>query len=168
MITPPEGGAAIALSGSMDRFDVRKPGSGVRVIDYKSGREPRDANQEALQLALYLHVATAGDVDLLRRSEAQFAYVTRRGSHAIRSLHGAALAARPGDLAHLVAGIAAGMRSGAFFPQPGPKGEECEFCDYRGVCDARVVAQAVVKQRAGQAAWLAELPRFRLDEEAGT
>ena len=160
-------GATIRLRGTMDRLDARRPGPGWRVVDYKTGREPRDASLAGLQLALYLHAVTGGDAALLGRSEAQFAFVSRRARHVVRTLPGDVLRADPAAFARLVEGVVHGMRTGAYFPQPGPKGEECENCAYTPVCDARVVLQAAMKQRAGQTRWLAGLPRFEAQPEAG-
>jgi CRISPR/Cas system-associated exonuclease Cas4 (RecB family) len=157
----PSNRATLAFRGSIDRIDRHSEHNGLRVIDYKSGRKAcLGRNPQAVQLVLYLWAACAGDAARLRRSEARFVYVTRRGGFDVQSMSGARVQARSADLVRLASAVADGVEAGSFLPQPGPNATHCTVCDYRTVCDVRIAHQAAFKSRAGQDAAHRALPDF--------
>jgi len=157
----------LRFRGSIDRIDVHPKHSGLRVVDYKSGRVMAGKRSpQAVQLVLYLLAASRGDDSCLEQSEGRFVHVTRRGGFEVQRLPGSRLSARRQDFVTLAVDIARGIENGEFFPQPGDSGQHCTFCDYRPVCDARIVRQAQRKNMAGQSArWLA-LPDFGAELES--
>ncbi len=155
-------GSFIGLHGVIDRVDVDPETGGLCVIDYKTGRSlaGRKGDSSAVQLVVYLHVATSGQLDQLAASEGRFSYVTRRAQFALQRLPGSVLAARANDLVTFVSGVVGGISRGEFLPQPGPRAQRCEICDYRTTCDARIGVLAERKANAGQTAGLDALPEF--------
>ncbi len=161
-------GSLVGLHGVIDRVDVDPETGGLCVIDYKTGRAltGRTGDPAAVQLVVYLHVATAGHPEQLAASEARFAYVTRRAQFALQRLPGPVLAARANDLVAFVSGVVGGIARGEFLPQPGPRAQRCEICDYRTTCDARIAVLAERKAGAGQTVRLDALPEFASALEA--
>ncbi len=165
--TVEHGGGILRFRGSIDRIDVHPQHQGVRVVDYKSGRVVAGKRApQAVQLVLYLLAASRGDESCLEQSEGRFVHVTRRGGFEVQRLPGSRVRARRQDFATLADDVAIGIERGEFFPQPGDSGQHCTFCDYRPVCDARIVRQVQRKNVAGQSArWLA-LPDFGAELES--
>jgi RecB family exonuclease len=154
-------GFQLPFRGFIDRLDRHTQHSGVLVIDYKSGRKTSTSHSPAAgQLVVYLLAATAGDGAVLDHSEARFVHVTRRGGFAVQRMAGDAVRRRRQDFDHLVVAVASGAAEGDFHPEPGDKGTHCRFCDYRGICDSRIVQQSERKAAAGQAERYATLPDF--------
>lgn len=157
----PRNRAALVFRGSIDRIDRHSQHDGLRVIDYKSGRQAfMGHNPQAVQLVLYLWAACAGNAARLARSDARFVYVTRRGGFEVQSIQGVCVQARAADLEQLAGAVADGVESGRFFPQPGPNAMHCTVCDYRTVCDVRIAHQTAFKSRGGQDAAHRALPDF--------
>jgi RecB family exonuclease len=151
----------IRLVGFIDRLDRDPRTGGLRIVDYKTGSMlPRKRSPRASQLAVYLFAATQGEAVVLDRSEACFAYVTRRGGFATQSLPGSVLRERRAEFEALVTGVAAGITAGEFFPHPGADGSHCKNCDFRMACDVRIAPQAQFKAAAGQTERLEALPDF--------
>ena len=148
------------LRGTIDRIDTRGASAALRIVDYKTGRRlnPNERDPRAVQLVVYLWVATGGDAARLRDSEGVFAHVTRRGAFAWQRLPGAALAG--GELEAHVAGVVGGIARGELFAHPGAAAAHCRSCDYVRACEARVGALSQRKAAAGQTVTFASLPEF--------
>ena len=132
-------GGAIEVAGRIDRVDWREAPAAFRVIDYKTGgvraKENRLEGGAALQLPLYLLAAAAAlEVDP-GAGEAQYFHATRRGEYKRVRFTGEQLALRRDDLDRVLAEFDEGMRTGDFHAEPSK--EECRWCDFDSVCDAR-------------------------------
>jgi RecB family exonuclease len=140
-------GRSIVLRGLIDRIDRNE--EAVRVIDYKTGRDPgtevsmlnRLDGGRAVQLPLYARAVRDHD-----RAEgrpvsvvtALYWYCTGRGGFRQREV-------RVDDeveatLTDVLAGIDAGVRAGCFPAVPGAfqefrgRCENCQYCDYDALC----------------------------------
>jgi ATP-dependent helicase/nuclease subunit B len=131
-------GGSIQLRGMIDRLDC--PGGdleleGIRVIDYKTGRNTRDFRDgtgvfnggRRLQLGLY---ALAVEERLSRQVETgEYHYPTRGGQNELFSFQGDQLVEGIGSLVgHMLQGVAEGY----FIPTENK--EDCSYCDYSEVC----------------------------------
>ena len=142
------GGGAIEVAGRIDRVDWRQTPAAYRVIDYKTGGARARANRleggRALQLPLYLLAAAqALDVDSIA-GEAQYFYATRVGEYRRVRFTGEQLADRRGDLDRVLSELHDGMRTGDFHAEPSK--DECRYCAFDPVCDAR--RQAIRRRKA--------------------
>jgi ATP-dependent helicase/DNAse subunit B len=135
-------GRTIRVQGRIDRIDWPADGARYRVIDYKTGRNyARQADRlkggTMLQLPLYLRAAAR----MLRRDaahgEAQYFYVSSRGNFARHIISGAELTNVEQDFDRILTTIAEGVDRGHFAPNP-EKHNNCNWCDYRDVCDAQI------------------------------
>jgi hypothetical protein len=141
-------GEAIEVAGRIDRVDWRDTPAAYRVIDYKTGSARARANRldggRALQLPLYLLAAAkALDVDPIA-GEAQYFYATRVGEYRRVSFTGEHLADRRGDLDRVLSELHDGMRTGDFHLEP--SNDECRYCAFDRVCDAR---RQAIRRRKG-------------------
>jgi RecB family exonuclease len=145
-VTLPDG-RSIALRGYIDRVD--RNDEAVRVIDYKTGRDPgtkvsiinRLDGGRAVQLPLYARALRDRERAEGRPAPevtALYWYCTSRGKFHQREV-------RVDDeveatLTDVLAGIDAGARAGCFPAVPGPfqehfgSFENCSFCDYNTLC----------------------------------
>ena len=145
-VTLPDG-RGVVLRGVIDRVD-RGAGE-LRVIDYKTGRDPGTAvsaanrldGGRAVQLALYARAvrdrerAERRPVPVVR---ALYWFCTARGNFGQRGM----VAGDETDaaLADVLDGIDAGVRAGCFPQVPGAyqdfhgSCENCLYCDYDGLC----------------------------------
>ena len=129
-------GHELALRGRIDRLEY--DGDRFVVIDYKTGRGPRTADDaldggRALQLPIYLLAAGSLLGQDWRRGRAEYRVISRSGRYRRIVFDGAGLEARHAELADALGRIADGMAEGDFHAEPG---EGCRACDFRGLCDA--------------------------------
>jgi RecB family exonuclease len=141
------GGGSVVLRGIIDRVD--QGANGFRVIDYKTGRDPRTevsvANRldggRAVQLALYARAVRERERAEGRPAPAVNAlywFCTSRGKFGQHGL----VAGDETDaaLTDVVDGIDAGVRAGCFPQVPGAfqehwgTCENCSYCPYDGIC----------------------------------
>jgi ATP-dependent helicase/nuclease subunit B len=131
-------GARLRLNGRIDRLEWSSKGSGMRVVDYKTGGTygaPKDDTVQggrALQLPLYLLAAGRLLDQPPQAGLAQYFYPTRRGDFKRSEFHGAALGADGADVVPLLGSLLRGIRSGDFHAEPG----DCRYCDFDGLCDS--------------------------------
>jgi ATP-dependent helicase/nuclease subunit B len=145
-VTLPDG-RSVVLRGLIDRVDRAE--GGLRVIDYKTGRDPKTevgaANRldggRAVQLAMYARAvrdrerAAGRPVPVVR---ALYWFCTGRGNFRQREI----VAGDETDaaLTNVLDGIDAGVRAGCFPQVPGAyqdfhgRCENCLYCDYDGLC----------------------------------
>ncbi len=140
-------GRSVVLRGLIDRVDRAE--GGLRVIDYKTGRDSKTevsaANRldggRAVQLALYAQAVRDRERAEGRPApvvSALYWFCTTRGNFRQRQM----VAGDETDaaLADVVDGIDAGVRAGCFPQVPGAfqdhwgTCENCSYCDYDGLC----------------------------------
>lgn len=146
-------GRSVLLQGRIDRIDWDDARERFRVIDYKTGKYSAKTAFEhgtALQLPVYLAAAAQLlGIDALR-GEAQYFYVSSGGGYKRRGMTGGELGARRGEFTRILATIAEGVDGGFFAPNPGGKGKpNCDWCDYKDVCDAGI--DRIAGRKAGDA-----------------
>jgi ATP-dependent helicase/DNAse subunit B len=127
----------IRLRGKIDRIDLRDDSSRARVLDYKTGKQPRGvrddsfAGGEALQLPLYILAAQ----QLLPKAtveSASYLYFTLRGGYRTVTFTSSALDERRAELTSLLDTAANLIRSGIFAQHATVEG--CRRCDFRPIC----------------------------------
>jgi hypothetical protein len=175
---PLAGGRAASLRGRIDRVDTG-PGGAVRVIDYKTGRDPRqvigaanllDAGRR-LQLPIYGRAvrdrARAGGLPPPPTTSLYW-HASVRGQ-----FHQTALGVDESIedvLTEVLGRIDAGVRAGCFPQVPGDYNEwfssweNCGFCDYDTLCPA---SRDVVAQSKSASPRLAPLRALRPEPDAG-
>lgn len=147
------GGVTLRFQGRIDRVDWSPGRTAFRVIDYKTGgkspqhRDDRLSGGRALQLPIYLLAAARALGTDWRRGSAEYFYVSRKGEFKRMRFEGAALDARWDEFVDLLRGLAESVGAGDFHPVPGADGSHCQWCDYKAVCDARIVRLA--ERKAG-------------------
>lgn len=136
-------GEIIRLKGRIDRIDRSAAAAAkLRVIDYKTGRNPFGKNQvlrsgTALQAPLYLLAAaeiTGQAIDDLAESESGYVYVMGQDAGKIKLQPGTREILDRARQALEV--ILSGVRSGVFCPTPAQVEKDIcnRRCDYRGLC----------------------------------
>lgn len=142
------GGRELSFQGRIDRIDWDDGRTRFRVIDYKTGK--RKAVQgysggEKLQLPVYLLAAA----DMLglppEAGHAEYFFATSGGGFRREGFTGDRLAATRDQFDAVLSTIADGVAGGFFAPYP-KNGDNCRFCDYKDVCDARIARIAERKQ----------------------
>ncbi len=127
----------IRLRGKIDRIDLRDNGLQARVLDYKTGKQPRGvrddslAGGEALQLPLYILAAQ----QLLPKAtieSASYLYFTLRGGYQTVTFTRHALDERRAELTSLLDTAATMIRSGVFAQRATVDG--CRRCEFRPIC----------------------------------
>lgn len=150
------GERTITVAGRIDRID-EAPGDRRRAIDYKTGKQRRNAADafragSTLQLPLYLYALDQQDGGLLAESSSELFYITRKGGFAREPLHGADLAAHGApdaptltdELTNVLAVIAEGIADGRFFPFPFKTARKdlrdthCKWCQFETACNPDV------------------------------
>jgi len=136
------GGRTVRVQGRIDRIDWNAVRTRFRVIDYKTGRKYAKASDRfaagtALQLPIYLRAAARMLGLRERDGEAQYFYVSSRGNFGRHVISGEELMASEASFARIIETIAAGVDGGYFAPNP-EKRSNCQFCDYRDVCDVQI------------------------------
>jgi RecB family exonuclease len=129
----------IRLVGAIDRVDRAPDGDGIRIVDYKTGRnEPRpDSLADDLQLAVY-HLAATRDPDLAafgppRRLELLYLRTMHRFEQAIVDGHAEATEAR-------VLAAAANIRAERFEPAVDAS---CRTCPFHRLCPLQPAGRQV-------------------------
>lgn len=113
------------LAGTADRLEIRADGAQV-VVDYKTGRVPRQAEVESLEAVQLLHYAALDPaiaaVEYLPLKDGVRPVVIVENLSELRD----ALTRRLGAMLHRLGAQAA-------LPAHGDD-EVCEHCDYQGLC----------------------------------
>jgi ATP-dependent helicase/DNAse subunit B len=143
------GGHELRFQGRIDRIDWDEAREHFRVIDYKTGKNSKRATfvgGEAMQLPIYLIAAS----EMLQlppgAGEAQYFYVSTTGGYKRETLTGAKLDERRAELDRILSTIVSGVHDGFFAPNPGDGAKNCQWCDYKNVCDARIAQMTQRKQ----------------------
>ncbi len=127
----------VRLRGTIDRIDQSADAKRARILDYKTGRVPRNvrddslAGGETLQLPLYI-LAAESLLPKVRVDSASYLYFTLRGGYRTISFSHQALDSLHTTLSNLL-GTAAGMIRDGLFAQYATA-EGCRHCDYRAIC----------------------------------
>ncbi len=139
----------IRLRGKIDRIDLRDGGSRARVLDYKTGKQPRGvrddsfAGGEALQLPLYILAAQ----QLLPKAmveSASYLYFTLRGGYQTVTFTRSALDTRRAELTSLLDTAAKLIRSGVLAQHATVEG--CRRCEFRPICGNGILKLYGLKQ----------------------
>jgi ATP-dependent helicase/DNAse subunit B len=139
----------IRLRGKIDRIDLRDDSSRARVLDYKTGKQPRGvrddslAGGEALQLPLYILAAQ----QLLPKAtveSASYLYFTLRGGYRTVTFTRSALDLRRAELTSLLDTAANQIRSGVFAQYATVEG--CRRCEFRPICGNGILKLYDLKQ----------------------
>jgi ATP-dependent helicase/nuclease subunit B len=139
----------VRLRGKIDRIDLSNDGMRARVLDYKTGRQPRSAYDdslaggEALQLPLYILAAQ----QLLPKAtveSASYLYFTLLGGYRTVSFARNALDAQRAELTRLLDIAATMIRSGVFAQYATAEG--CRHCDFRPICGNGIMKLYGLKQ----------------------
>jgi ATP-dependent helicase/DNAse subunit B len=152
----------VRLRGTIDRIDRSDDGKRVRVLDYKTGRVPRNvrddslAGGETLQLPLYI-LAAENLLPNIRVDSASYLYFTLRGEYRTITFTHEALDGQRPALFNLLNTAASMIRDGVFAQYATAEG--CRQCDYRTICgngilklyerksdDARMEAFRLIKE----------------------
>jgi ATP-dependent helicase/nuclease subunit B len=139
----------IRLRGKIDRIDFRDDGAHARVLDYKTGKQPRGvrddslAGGESLQLPLYILAAQ----QLLPKAtveSASYLYFTLRGGYRTVTFTRSALDTQRAELSSLLDTAANQIRSGVFAQYATVEG--CRRCEFRPVCGNGILKLYELKQ----------------------
>lgn len=131
-------GRSMKFRGRIDRIDLG--GGRFRVIDYKTGKtKPKGVLRrgESMQLPIYMHAGAHLMGLPAERGEAQYYFVSSKGGFERFGITGEAFAGLQEQFERVLAVTADGMEQG-FFP-PNPSKEHCEYCDFKDICDARII-----------------------------
>jgi RecB family exonuclease len=142
-LTLPDG-SCLSLTGRIDRVDIDRARSAIRVVDYKTGMYR--LNEQAifeggrkLQLPLYLMAAAElYGLSSLEESVAEYYFVSSLGKFHVHPFTGENWEQKEKQLAQILQIITTAMRRGRFPARPGPGKQNCKWCDYRLVCDKAV------------------------------
>jgi RecB family exonuclease len=127
----------VRLRGTIDRIDQSADAKRARILDYKTGRVPRNvrddslAGGEALQLPLYI-LAAESLLPKVRVDSASYLYFTLRGGYRTISFSHEALDGLHTALSNLLDTAAGMIRDGVFAQYATADG--CRHCDYRVIC----------------------------------
>ena len=127
----------VRLRGKIDRIDLSDDGRRARVLDYKTGRQPRGvhddslAGGETLQLPLYI-LAAQQLLPKVRVESAHYLYFTLRGGYRTITFTRAALDAQRAVLTGMLDTATDMIRRGVFGQYATPEG--CRHCDFRPIC----------------------------------
>ncbi|MGI8783048.1 MAG: PD-(D/E)XK nuclease family protein [Acidobacteriota bacterium] len=142
----------VRFKGKVDRIDRSGGYTGqgaapqaVRVIDYKTGKVYQKVKApfgggRSLQLPIYMLAAQQRyGLSDMERSIAEYYFISRRQKFKKIEFPGRDWPRQSASLSHVAGTLVAGILQGQFFPFPGHDAENCKFCDFRSVCDRRVV-----------------------------
>jgi RecB family exonuclease len=127
----------VRLRGTIDRIDRSDDGKRARVLDYKTGRVPRNVRDdslsggETLQLPLYI-LAAENLLPKVRVDSASYLYFTLRGEYRTITFTHEALDGQRPALSNLLDTAASMIRDGVFAQYATAEG--CRQCDYRTIC----------------------------------
>jgi ATP-dependent helicase/DNAse subunit B len=139
----------VRLQGTIDRIDLSDDHSRARVLDYKTGRLPRRAQDdslaggEMLQLPLYLLAAKQLLPKVVVES-ASYLYFTLRGGHRTITFTRDALDRQHAELNGLLDTAADMIRSGVFAQYATTEG--CRNCEFRPICGNGILKLYELKQ----------------------
>lgn len=137
---------AFRLQGRMDRVDVSKDGSRLRVVDYKSGNSTGVAKNSVkagtkLQLPFYLW-ALQNLFPEKQAKEALYDYITRKGGYRQVSFTPETPDQIRNILSQVLTTVDGSVENGSF----PAVGRECEYCDYQKLCGTGMKARGERKQ----------------------
>jgi RecB family exonuclease len=139
----------VRLRGTIERIDLSDDHTRARVLDYKTGRLPRRAQDdslaggEMLQLPLYLLGAQQLLPEVVVES-ASYLYFTLRGGHRTITFTRDGLNHQHDQLNGLLEIAASMIRSGVFAQYATTDG--CRNCEYRPVCGNGILKLYELKQ----------------------
>jgi ATP-dependent helicase/nuclease subunit B len=145
------GDRKLSLSGRIDRITWDRAKTRFRVIDYKTGKFPKEHSSQLqggrmLQLPIYvLAGAQLLGIDP-SGGEAAYVYPTRRGEFKTIEWTGAQLAERHDEVVSLLGGVLDGIGRGDFMVAPYDEQKACNHCDFNSICPARRGAYVKRKQ----------------------
>lgn len=139
-------GSTFKLQGRMDRVDVSKDGSRLRVVDSKSGSSTGVAKNSVkagtkLQLPFYLW-ALQGLFPEKQAKEAIYDYITRRGGYRKVSFTPETPDQIRDILSQVLSTVDGSVEKGRF----PAVGQECEHCDYKKLCGTGMKARGKHKK----------------------
>ena len=148
---------AFRLQGRMDRVDISKDGSRLRVVDYKSGSSTGVAKNSVkagakLQLPFYLW-ALKGLFPAKQAKEALYDYITRKGGYRQVSFTPDTPDQIRDILSQVLSTVDGSVENGSF----PAVGQECEHCDYRKLCGTGMKARGDRKKEDVKASKYFEL-----------
>ncbi len=141
-------GREVRVQGRIDRVDWDEDRTAFRVVDYKTGKyDPKVTLQggRKLQLPLYTLAASRLLGIPVVQGAARYDFVSARGGFKRAGLAGADVEAETPALAQVLTTVARGVDGGFFAPNPGEGAQDCRYCDYKDVCDARI--EQVMKRK---------------------
>lgn len=134
-------GRTLRLQGRIDRIDRNAAGTRFRVIDYKTGRPETKGvfrGGTALQLPIYL-LAAARMLEMgPQHGDAEYFFASSKGGFKRHTVAGDLLVAEQAQFDEILATIAGGIERGMHAPNPGKGRKNCDYCDYRTICDVRI------------------------------
>ena len=139
----------VRLRGKIDRIDLSDDGRRARVLDYKTGRQPRGARDdslaggETLQLPLYI-LAAQQLLPKVTVESARYLYFTLRGGYRTISFTRTALDAQRTVLTGMLDTAADMIRHGIFGQYATPDG--CRNCEFRPICGNGILKLYELKQ----------------------
>jgi RecB family exonuclease len=140
----------VRLRGKIDRIDLSDDGARARVIDYKTGKQPRDvrddslAGGETLQLPLYILAAQQLLPNVMVES-ASYLYFTLRGGYRTITFTRQALEIRRTELTGLLNTAADMIGLGVFAQYATAEG--CRRCEFRPVCGNGILRLYELKRK---------------------
>jgi len=137
---------AFRLQGRMDRVDISKDGTRLRVVDYKSGSSTGVAKNSVkagtkLQLPFYLW-ALQGLFPEKQAKEALYDYISRKGGYRQVSFTPEAPDQIRNILSQVLSTVNGSVEKGSF----PAVGQECEHCDYQRLCGTGMKARGERKR----------------------
>jgi ATP-dependent helicase/DNAse subunit B len=134
------------LQGRMDRVDVSKDGSRLRVVDYKSGSSTGVAKNSVkagtkLQLPFYLW-ALQNLFPEKEANQALYDYITRKGGYRQVSFTPDSPDQIRSILSQVLSTVDGSVENGCF----PAVGQECDHCDYQRLCGTGMKARGERKK----------------------
>lgn len=156
-----QNGSTFQLQGRMDRVDVSRDGSRLRVVDYKSGSSTGVAKNSVksgtkLQLPFYLW-ALQSLFPEKEAKEALYDYITRKGNYRQVSFTPETPDQILKILSQVLSTVDGSVEAGSF----PAVGQECEHCDYKKLCGTGMKVRGERKredEKVGNYYKLEELP----------
>jgi ATP-dependent helicase/DNAse subunit B len=139
----------VRLRGKIDRLDLSDDNARARVLDYKTGKQPRDvrndslAGGEALQLPLYI-LAAQQVLPKVAVESASYLYFTLRGGYRTITFTRGTLDNRRAELTGLLETASEMIRRGIFAQYATVEG--CRNCDFRPICGNGILKLYELKQ----------------------